>query len=234
MNLTGKISCNYFENRIYNSLTLVKLCGAYPMGLSSASVSVTRYKVEGRLENPVLEAIADGLRKNTLTEIDHDVSEKTAGWTSCENPFKPDFEGSSFAVGEYLIFSLRIDKKQIPSKVVKKLYTRETEKRLAETGRERLSRNEKQAIKEQIIHDLSLRVPATPSVYDLVWHYENASLWFFSNQKAANEELETLFAKSFGLSLIRLFPYTVADLVSGLSDADRDVLSALSPTILTE
>ncbi len=204
------------------------------MGLLSVSVSATRYHVLGRLENPVLELIADGLRKNTLREIDNDVSEKAVGWTSYENSFKPDFEGSSFAVGEHLIFSLRIDKKQIPSKVVKKLFTRETEKRLAETGRERLSRSEKQAIREQIIRDLSLRVPATPSVYDLVWHYENASLCFFSNQKAANEELETLFAKSFGLTLIRLFPYTAADLVSGLSDAERDILSALSPTTFTE
>ena len=104
------------------------------MGLLSASAAVTRYKVEGRLENPVLEIIADGLRKNTLAEIDDDVSEKAAGWTSYQNPFKPDFEGSSFAVGEYLIFSLRIDKKQIPTKVVKKLYLAETAKRLEETG----------------------------------------------------------------------------------------------------
>jgi hypothetical protein len=42
--------------------------------------------------------------------------------------------------------------------------------------------------------------------------------------------LETLFRRSFNLGLIRIFPYTAADLLSGLSDSERDVLIGLSPT----
>ena len=49
----------------------------------------------------------------------------------------------------------------------------------------------------------------------------------FSNLKSANEALETLFIKSFGLHLIRLFPYTTADLIAGLSDHERDLLEKL-------
>jgi hypothetical protein len=85
-----------------------------------------------------------------------------------------------------------------------------------------------------VIHTLSLRIPATPNVYDLIWNYEDASVYFFSNLKEANEELETLFAKSFKLTLIRLFPFTMADLNAGLNDADRDILSKLSPTRFNE
>lgn len=204
------------------------------MGLLSSSVSITRYKVEGKLEEPVLENVAKGLRENAIIEIDNDISEKAVGWTSYENPFNPDFEGVSFAIGAYLIFSLRIDKKAIPPKIIKKHYTMEMAKQLSESGREHLSRNEKKAIKERVVNDLSLRIPATPGIYDLMWNYEEAVLWFFSNQKAANEELETLFSKSFKLTLIRLFPYTIADLMSGFSDAERGVLSELSPTKFTE
>jgi len=61
----------------------------------------------------------------------------------------------------------------------------------------------------------------------LVWEYDTASLWFFSNLKAANEALETLFIKSFKLQLIRLFPYTAADRMAGLSDKERNVLRKL-------
>jgi len=81
------------------------------MGLLSSSVSITRYKVEGELKEPVLETIANGLKNNIITEIDGDISEKAVGWTSFENPFKPDFDGSSFVIGTYLVFSIRIDKK---------------------------------------------------------------------------------------------------------------------------
>jgi hypothetical protein len=76
-------------------------------------------------------------------------------------------------------------------------------------------------------------VPATPNVYDLVWDMEAGVLWFFSNLKEANEELETLFSKSFRISLIRMFPYTEADLAAGLSDDQRDALKQSGPALFS-
>ena len=213
---------------------------AYPgfelifMSILSASVSITRYKVEGKLKPPILETVANGLKKNAIAEIDEDISEKAVGWTSFHKPYQPDFYGSAFVYGNYLVFSLRIDKKSIPAKVLKKHFMIESARWLAKTGRDYLSRDEKKALKDQIISKLSLRIPATPNIYDIIWNYEESSLWFFSNLKAANEELETLFARSFDLTLIRLFPYTTADLMLGLSDAQRDELTNLSPASFTD
>ena len=204
------------------------------MGLLSSAVSITRYRVEGKLEGPVLETMAKCLKKNVIPEVDDDISDKTVGWTSFDKPFNPNFEGSSFVIGTYFVFSLRIDKKIVPSSVIKKHCDMEAARRLAETGRQYLSRDEKRMIKEHVISALTLRIPATPNVYDLIWNYEESTLWFFSTLKSANEELETLFFKSFQLPLIRLFPYTAADLVMGLSDAQRDILVKLSATDFTE
>jgi DNA recombination-dependent growth factor C len=200
------------------------------MGLLSSSVSLTRYKVEGKLEDPVLDTIAKGLHKFAVSEIDDDATDKTVGWTSFQNPYQPDFSGSSFVYGNYLVFSLRIDKKSISPKVVKKHYTREMAKRMEDTGRDFLSRNEKTMIKDRVLNMLSLRIPATPNIYDIIWNYEESYLWFFTNLKSANEDLETLFSQSFRLTLIRLFPYTMAELTSALSDSERDDLNNLSPT----
>jgi DNA recombination-dependent growth factor C len=197
-------------------------------------VSITRYRVDGKIEEPVLETIASGLAKNAISEIDDEASEKSVGWTSLESPFRPDFSGSSFVIGPYLVFSLRIDKKSIPAKIVNKHYQIEMAKRLTETGRDHLAKSEKQEIKERVVELLSMRIPATPSVYDVLWNVEEAYLWFYSTQKAANEELETLFAKSFKCNLIRLFPYTIAHLAAGLSDAEQDALAALSPARFAE
>ena len=204
------------------------------MGLLSSSVSIARYKVSGTLENPVLQKVAKGLKEYAISEIDENVSEKTIGWTSFEDPFHPNFEGSSFAIGSQMVFSLRIDKKSIPAKVIKKYYAIEMAKKLTESGREYLTRNEKQALKENVVAMLSMRIPATPNVYDLIWNHEESLVWFFSTQKAANEELETLFYKSFDLPIVRLFPYTIADLESDLSDTQKDVLNKLSQTKFTE
>jgi len=200
------------------------------MGLLSSSVSITRYKVKGEIKGDLIPTITEGLTKYSITDIDHEPVEKTAGWTSFDNPYLPDFENTSCIIGTHFVFALRIDKKSIPTKIIQKYYVAEMAKKLAESEREHLSRNEKKNIKDNIINFLSLRIPAAPNIYDVLWNYEESALWFFSNQKAANEELETLFSKSFHLKLIRMFPYTMADLSEKLTDEDRNRLSTISPT----
>jgi len=200
------------------------------MGLFSAAVSITRYRVDGKIENEVTETVAKGLKKNAISEIDEDTVEKGSGWTSFENPFQPAFEGSSFVYGNLFVFSLRVDRKSIPTKLLKKHVTLKTSKRLAKTRRHFLSKDEKETLREKVTAELAIRVPATPHIYDLVWDYEKSAVCFFSNLRSANEELETLFKRSFNLSLIRIFPYTAADLQSDLTDPERDILLGLSPT----
>ncbi|MFO7559694.1 MAG: recombination-associated protein RdgC [Desulfobacterales bacterium] len=200
------------------------------MGMLSSSVSITRYLVKGKIKGDLITTIVGGLKKNTVMEIDTEPIQKTAGWASFSNPYLPDFESSSCIIGTYFVFSLRIDKKNIPAKIIKKHYTLEMAKKLNESQKEYLSTNEKKALKENVTNTLSLRVPATPNIYDVLWNYEGSLLWFFSNQKKANEELETLFSKSFNLTLIRLFPYTMADIAMNLTDKERDLLPTLSPT----
>jgi hypothetical protein len=200
------------------------------MSILSSTVSITRYKVHGKINAPIIDNISDGLKNNTILEIDNQISDKAIGWTSFDKPFQPDFNGSSFVYGNYFVFALRIDKKNIAAKVLKKHYTIEAAKRMADSGRDFLSKTEKNLVKEHVISGLSIRIPATPNIYDLVWNYEDSVVWFFSNLKTANEELETLFSKSFDLSLIRLFPYTAAELSANLSDSQLDELKKISPT----
>jgi len=204
------------------------------MGILSSSVSITQYRVEGKLSEPILESVATGLKKNAVEEIDNESSDKAIGWTCFNNPFSTDFNQSPFLIGTHLVFSMRIDKKSIPSKIVQKHYTLEMTKKLAKSRRDFLNKTEKKEIKDHVIHLLNLRIPATPNIYDLIWNYESNTLWFFSNLKGANEELETLFTRSFKLKLIRLFPYTMAALTSPLSDVEKDALSQFTPTRFTE
>ncbi len=199
------------------------------MGLLSSSTSVVRYMVKGKIEEPVLESIARGLQRHRITEIDNNPQEKTIGWTSFKNPYLTDFSGSSFSFDPYILFSMRIDKKSIPSKIIQKQFMAEMTRRLASGNRQTLSRHEKKEIKDKIILTLNMKIPATPNIYDIVWLPEKSRLWFFSTLKSANEELETLFLQSFNISLIRLFPYTQAYFGSDLSADEIDRLNRLTP-----
>ena len=202
------------------------------MGILSSSVSITRYKVEGKLKAPVTQTVEEALKQYAIPDIDAVSSDKTVGWTSLEKPYQPDFSGASFVFGTVFIFTLRIDKKTIPPKIIQKDYTIEMNRILKETGRRYLARDEKKMLKDRVINNLALRIPATPHLYDVVWHYDESVVWFLSNLKAANETLETLFLKSFKCVLVRLFPYTLADLGLGLSESARDKLTRITPTTI--
>jgi hypothetical protein len=204
------------------------------MGILSSTVSITPYRVEGKLDEPIMETVARGLKKNAIEDIDSDSADKAIGWACFNEPFSVDFDQNPFLVGTHFVFSMRIDKKTIPAKVVQKHHALEMKKRLKNSGREFLSKTEKKEIKDQVIHMLSMRIPPTPNIYDLVWNYESRELWFFSNLKNANEELETLFTRSFNLKAIRLFPYTMAVLTSPLDDTEKDAVNQFTPTRFTE
>ena len=200
------------------------------MSLLSSAVSITRYRVNGHMEDPITDAVYHGLKKNMFPDIDDIESSQSVGWTSFQDPFTPSFEGSSFVYGNYFVFSLRLDKKTIPSKLVQKYMAIEIAKKFQATGREFLSRNEKKMIKENVISLLGLRIPATPNIYNVLWNYEASLIWFFTHLKGPNEELETLFKTSFGLVLTRIFPFTFAESCPGMSGFDLDLLTTLSPT----
>ena len=202
------------------------------MGLLSSSVSISRYRVEGEIEEPVLETVRNGLTRNVISQIEDEYAEISVGWTPMENAFDPDFEKFSFSFGTYFVFSLRIDKKSVPSKIIKKHVSLEIIKKLKETHRDFLSKNEKKDIKDIITEQLMRRMPSTPNMYDVMWDYENACVFFFSTQKAANEELETLFKKSFQLKLVRLFPFTMIEGSSTLKNEEKDLAANLASTKL--
>lgn len=204
------------------------------MPLFSSSIAITRYKVSGTLEAPVNDKILAALKQNSIDALVNDDTTKVIGWTSLEKPYQPYFDDFSFVYANYLAFALRVDKKTIPPKLVKQQFTMECEKKLSQTGREYLSANEKKEIREHVTLSLGMRIPAIPDIYELVWQHESQSLYFFSNLKSANEDLEHLFNHSFNLKLIRMFPYTYATLTSELNSSEMDAFDNLKSINATD
>lgn len=199
------------------------------MGFLSSTHSMSRYIIEGKFETEPMEEIRNGLIQNAIPQVESEYEEISAGWTPFESPYNPDFEKFSFIFGTYFLFSLRIDKKSIPAKLVQKQMAIEIEKKKEKTGRDFISKNEKSEIKEMVTDVLMHRMPAIPNVYDVLWSYEEDALFLFTTQKAANEFFETIFLKSFGLKAIRIFPYTLVEKKSEFTDSEKDRIMTLTP-----
>ena len=199
------------------------------MGLISSTHAVSRYHIDGEIEGSVVERILEGLTQYSIPRIESEYDEVSAGWAPVESPYNPDFSKFSFQFGTYFLFSLRIDKKSIPAKLVQKYMAIEMDKKKESSGRDFLSKNEKSEIKEQVTDILMHKIPAIPSIYDVLWNYEEKIVYFYSTQKAANELFETLFLKSFNVKPIRLFPYTIIQTQSDFSDDKKEQADALVP-----
>ncbi|HKL00790.1 MAG TPA: recombination-associated protein RdgC [Desulfotignum sp.] len=199
------------------------------MGFLSTTLSVSRYHIENTFDSEPMEQVRQGLVKHAIPKLENEYEEISAGWTPYESPYLPDFEKFSFVFGPYFLFSLRIDKKSIPAKLVHKQMAMEIEKKKEKSGRDFISKNEKSEIKEMVMDVLMHKMPSIPNVYDILWNYESADLFVFTTQKAANEFFETIFLKSFNLKPIRIFPYTLVETKSGFSAAQKDRILTLTP-----
>ena len=199
------------------------------MGLISSTHSVTRYHIDGKIEGSINEKVREGLIKYSIPKIENEYDEISAGWTPLESPYNPDFESFSFLFGTYFVFSLRVDKKSIPAKLIQKYIAMEIEKKKEKSGRDFISKNEKSELKEHVIDILMHKIPAVPSLYDVLWDYEEKNLYLYTTQKAANEFFETIFLKSFKLKPIRLFPYTLIETKSSFQSSQKDKFLTLTP-----
>lgn len=199
------------------------------MGLISATQSASRYHIDGEIEGSATQTILDGLIKYAMPKIENEYDEISAGWAPIESPYNADFNKFSFQFGTFFLFSLRIDKKSIPAKLVQKYMAIEIEKKKEKSGRDFVSKNEKTEIKEHVTDILMHKIPAVPSIYDVLWNYEDNLVYLYSTQKAANELFETLFLKSFGVKAIRLFPYTIIQTQSNFSTTKKEQAGMLSP-----
>lgn len=199
------------------------------MALMASTHSISRYHIDGKIEGSITEEVLNGLITHSIPKIESEYDEISAGWTPVESPYNPDFEKFSFQFGTYFLFSMRIDKKSIPAKLIQKYMAIEIEKKKEKSGRDFISKNEKSEIKEMILDILMHKMPSIPSVYDVLWDYEKNNLYLFTTQKAANEFFETLFLKSFNLKPIRLFPYTIVETKSNFSNPQKDRVLSLVP-----
>lgn len=204
------------------------------MSFLASKTSLTRFKVNGDIGDSPIETVKMGLEKYVIRDISNEPDEILAGWTSLKDPYTPKFEDSSFLIGSYFAFCLRIDKKKVAGKVLKAQCKLAENKTLTESGREYLSKKEKKEIKENVKAALLAKVTPVPHVFELVWDTDKSIIWFYSTQKSASEELETLFLKSFNVTLTRLFPYTIAVSDNQLDDDEKNRLGEIKPTNFKE
>lgn len=199
------------------------------MGLLSRSTSFVRYAVEGDLPENFWDFAAERIAMHSFRDIDESFEESSIGWVSVLNMFDSEFAYASYAAGDHLVLSLRIDERKVAPKVLNKFCLKEEERLKKERQIPKLSRSQRMEIKENVKLMLMKKAPPVPAVYDLCWNLANGTLLFFSTNQKAQEILEDFFKDTFGLNIILQVPYLTAEHL--LDVEGRQALADLEPAI---
>jgi len=197
------------------------------MGFLKGTAGFVRFAVEGELPENIWDFIADRVVSFAFRDIDETFEEDSLGWVSVSNMFDTDFDYASYAAGNYVTLTMRLDERKISAVIVKKFVMKEEERIKKEKQIPKISRSMRVEIKERIQNELMRKALPLPSVFDLCWNLEDSTLLFFSTNKKAQAMLEDLFKETFGMTLIQQIPYLCGERI--LNEGDLDKLAKITP-----
>ncbi|NDY43285.1 recombination-associated protein RdgC [Dissulfurirhabdus thermomarina] len=189
------------------------------MGILSAAVGVTRYRVVDPVPGDFWSWAADRVAARAFREREPDTAERRSGWAAVAHPLEEGVTLADMAFGDYLVLALRVDERRLPAAVLKKHCLREEARVAAETGRRRLPRQHRAEIRERVRRSLLARALAVPKTADFTWHVSTGQVLFLSCQTGLREAFEDLFLRTFERRLHPVVPYLLAQEL--LPDVDR-------------
>ncbi|MGW8288320.1 MAG: recombination-associated protein RdgC [Desulfobulbales bacterium] len=199
------------------------------MGLLSRTATFVRYSVEGDLPANFWEFAAERISRFAFQDIDDTFDEYSIGWVSVDNMFDASFAHASYAVGDYIVLSMRIDERKVSKTLLQKFSLKEEERIKKEKQVPRLNRSQRVRIKEDVRLQLVKKSMPTPSVYDLCWNLADNTVLFFSTNTKAQSVLEDFFKECFGLTIMLQVPYLAAAHLLDISKQEK--LKELQPQI---
>ena len=199
------------------------------MGLLSRNATFVRYSVEGELPDKFWEFAAERITQYAFQDIDDTFDEYSIGWVSIDNMFDSSFAHASYAVGDYIVLSLRIDERKVSKTLLQKFSLKEEERLKKEKQIPRINRSQRVRIKEDVRLQLVKKSLPLPSVYDLCWNLADNTVLFFSISAKAQSVLEDFFKECFGVTIMLQVPYLAAAHLLDVSQQER--LQELHPDI---
>ena len=187
------------------------------MGILANTVSVCHFNVQGELPQQDLQAwVTRQLAANRFNPIDQGTEELSVGWVHMDDPKSSDFDSPAACCREhYLMFTLRRDKRAVPSAILMAHLEKAQDEFLAENpGFTKVPKQKREDLKEAVHAMLLSQTLPTPATYDAVWDTRSGTLTFSSLSPKVIELFEDHFKKTFeGLRVSAFHPYARAESV---------------------
>ncbi len=197
------------------------------MGLSKGTMTFTRYNVEGPLPDKFPDFVDRQIKLFAFRESSYSGEEKSLGWTGFDNVLDTDFEYANYSIADYIVYSLRIDRRTVPPALLKLNVLKAEKEFLAEKGLKKLYKGQREDIRETVRSGLLNRAQPVPSFYEICWSVSGKWLLLGSLTEKVNDEFKDLFKRSFDLSLSHFVPWDTESVISDIPLPGREFLTWL-------
>ncbi len=197
------------------------------MGLSKGTLTFTEYRVTGETPDALADFMDRQIKLFAFRELAAGTDEKALGWTSLDNVLDTEFEYVNYSLGDYFVFSLRIDRRAVPPALLKLRVLKAEKEFREEKGLKKLYKGQREDIRETVKLGLLGRAQPVPSFYEACWSVSGKRVLFGSLTEKVNDDFKELFKRSFNLTLSPFLPWDPNVLPDGMNLPGREFLTWL-------
>ncbi len=170
------------------------------MSLKKGALTFSKFVVSDPLPGDFASRFDARIKAGAFRDFFPENDEKSAGWTGLQDALDTEFAAAGHTVGDYRVFSLRIDRKTVPGALLR-LRVREAERNLlAERGVKKLHREEKEALRAAVYREILQQTLPVPSLFDVCWSLAQGKIYFSSLGEKILQEFQDRFRETFSLN----------------------------------
>jgi hypothetical protein len=179
------------------------------MGLIKGTATAVKYRVIGTVPDDFRNYVDERIKRFAFSGLSTGEEEKSVGWTSIDNILDTDFSFANYSIADYLVFSLRIDRKVVPPALLR-LKILEAQRDLqSQRGSGKLYKAEVKDLKERVRLSILKLTPPIPSTFEVCWNVSEGWLIFGSLSEKIRDDFVDLFSRTFNLSLRPSVPWDI-------------------------
>lgn len=199
------------------------------MAVFTGSLGFKRYKVEGEVPAGMRAEYETRIRAKAFQPFgENDPREESVGWVAADDLFDIDLAPDRWLDENAVRLTMRTDKRRVPARLLKKECATMEEEWKVKFARERLSRAERDQVKELVTARLIERALPDIKGSDLYWDIGRGEALFFAGGERENDTFVNLFEKTFGLKLVPFFPFAMA--LMTLDEEERAIAARVTET----
>lgn len=181
------------------------------MGVFDGSINYTKFYVRGSVPKRFADAFMKAIALRRFEPLDPDgEEEERSGWCVAGNPLDLELQQERVIYNSVLVLGMRTDRWRIPRPLFQAHFREAERAALQRSGKEKLSKRDKDELKFRIHRKLRRRVFPSMRAFDVCWDLDRELVLFWNRSPRVNEAFTALFEATFKLQLDEDSPFMAA------------------------